>query len=125
MSGAWLERIQQGQQPAPGVSEQGQLIERPVTPQGVQVCDVLSPPHGRFAAHRRAPAASLVVIQQRATAGEQIVLGEEIVVVGPRPTVQDDDRWPRPRTARKETDAVHGEHRLGRQTCGLPGCSRD
>jgi hypothetical protein len=55
-------RVEQRQQPAPGVAHQGGWSDAPQLDQRVEVVHMLAPPHRYVARHRRAPSASLVVV---------------------------------------------------------------
>ena len=123
-----LEQVQQRQQPAPGVAQKREALERPppLPAQGLQVGDVLAPADRRLPAHRGLPAAPLVVVEQGPAPRKQVVLGEEVVVVRAGAAVQHDDPGARADVPREQPDAVDRDdrrHRVGRQSCSLPGGS--
>src|SRR2546426_290122 len=87
-----FEEVQYREQSTPRVTAHGELLEPALRPQGVKVGDVLPPSDRRVPWDARLPAAALVVIQERSSRGQEIVLWKEIVVTRTRPAVQHDNK---------------------------------
>src|SRR5581483_4426956 len=107
-----LQRVEDGEQPAPRVAEERQPLEPPVGAQRLEIGHVLAPADGHVAPHRCPAAAALVVVAERAAPGEPVVLGEQVVVVGPRAAVQHHRGRTVPHRPGVETHAVDLDHRL-------------
>ena len=86
-----LDCIQHGEQPPPGVSEQRGWCQAPARNQGVEVGDLLTPPDGHLPLDRRPAAAPLVVVPESPPSLQGIELWKEVVVMCPRPAVENHD----------------------------------
>ncbi len=64
------------------------------------------PSEGLVAVDRGSPTSPLVIVEEGSPVGEQIVLREEVVVMGARPAVQYDDRRSPAGAAAEDPDAV-------------------
>jgi hypothetical protein len=102
-----LDRVQECEQATPGVANQGELLETPLSSQLLQITHVLPPADRRVARNRRSPATALIVVDQLATARQPIEARKEIIVMCPRSAMKDHRRWPTADPALEDARAAY------------------
>ena len=87
------DRVLHGQEPAPGVAEQGNRFEPELLAYPVEVLDLTGDADGfRRLAQERPAAAPLVVVDEAERLRQPIHLGQQVLVIEIGSSVHDDDR---------------------------------
>src|SRR6185436_6009914 len=73
-----LDRVEQREQPTPGIPRDREALLFPSHPQRFEIRDLLAPSDRHIARDRRFPAAPLVVVDESTAPGERIEAGAEV-----------------------------------------------
>ena len=103
-----VEGVEQREEGAPGVSGEGEAVERPALAQGLEVGHLLGPADRDVTRHRRPPAAALVVVDELPPHGQRVEAGQEVVVVRAGAAVEHDRRRPRADPANEDRHPAYG-----------------
>src|SRR2546428_248494 len=101
-----LEGVEDRQQATPRVSQDRQPLEPEGEADFFKVGRVLAPADGGLARHRRPPAAALVVVEQLPASRQEVVLREQVIVMGAGAAVEHRDERARADATGEKRDAV-------------------